>query len=177
MAQLGLSDYDADILVSEKAVADYYEQALDAGADAKSAANWMINNLFALMNAESLSNEDIFTLKITPTQFADLIKLYDNKVINKKAAGKVLDEMFANGGEPQAIVDEKGLAQVSDPSKIEPIIADVLANNDNLVQGYLGGKENLFGALMGQSMKAMKGKGDPQVVKDVLGKLLEAKRE
>jgi len=177
MDEMGLSAYDADILVSEKSVADYYEQVLAEGADPKSAANWMLNNLFGLMNADSISNEDIFTLKITPAQFAALVKLYDGKTINKQAADEVLKTMFADGGEPEAVVKAKGLAQVSDESAIEPVIAGVLADNDDMVQGYLSGKDKLFGALMGKSMKAMKGKGDPQVVREILERLLETKRD
>ncbi len=175
--ELGLSAYDADILVGEKAVADYYEQVLAEGVDAKATANWMNNNLFALMNADNISSEDIFSINVTPKGLAALITLAEDNVVNNKGAKTVLEEMFANGGEPQAIVEEKGLAQISDTSEIEPIIADVLENNPDLVERYVGGADNLFGALMGQSMKAMRGKGDPQVVKSVLGDLLQAKRD
>jgi len=175
--ELGLSAYDAEILVGEKAVAEYYEQVLAEGADAKAAANWMNNSLFALMNAENIAAEDIATIKVTPKSLAALIALVEKNIINNKGGKTVLEEMFANGGEPKDIVDAKGLAQISDTSEIEPVIAGVLDDNPDLLQRYVDGADNLFGALMGASMKAMRGKGDPQVVKEVLGKLLKQKRD
>ncbi len=176
MNGLGITAYEADILVGEKAAADYFEAAVAAGAEAKSVSNWMLNNLFAMMNADNVSTEDIATIQVQPEQLAALVKLYDEKVINKKGADTVLQELFTNGGDPAAIVEAKGLKQVSDVSSIEPIIAEVVGKNDALVQRYVEGEDKVFGALMGQSMKAMKGKGDPQVVKELLQKLLDEKR-
>lgn len=176
MQDMGLSAYDADVLVGEKAVADYYEAVLETGADPKSVANWMMNNLFSLMGADSVSTEDIFEIQVTPQMFGELVKLYDNKTVNKGGADTVLKELWTNGGDPAQIVEAKGLAQVSDESALEPIINEVLDNNGKLVARYMDGEDKVFGALMGQSMKALKGKGDPQVVKDILTRILTEKR-
>ncbi len=176
MDELGLSAYDADILVGEQAISDYYEKVLAEGVAAKSAANWMITSLFAEMNKDNVSTEDIDTIKINPQQFGALVKLYDNNVVNKNAAEKVLKEMYTNGGDPATIVEEKGLAQVSDTSVIEPVIQEVIDSNGKMVTRYYDGEEKLFNALFGQCMKALKGKGDPQVVRQLLNDLLEAKR-
>ncbi len=172
MDELGLSAYDAAQLVAEKSIADFYEGALSAGADAKATANWITGSLFAVMNANEVSREDIDHIKITPAQFGALVKLVSDGTLNKGTATTVLEAMWASGDDPAQIVDEKGLAQVSDSSLIETTIQDVLARNEAMVQRYRGGEEKLFGALMGQSMKALKGQGNPQVVRETLQKLL-----
>jgi aspartyl-tRNA(Asn)/glutamyl-tRNA(Gln) amidotransferase subunit B len=177
MDELGLSAYDADILVSDKAVANYYEEVLEQRIDAKTAVNWMLNSLFGLMNDDSISNEDIFDIKVSPKALAEIINLVEGKEINKKGGETVLKELFANGGEPIAIVKAKGLKQVSDASAIEPIIDEAISKNDALVQRYIEGDERVFGAMMGQCMKALKGKGNPQVVKEILTERLTALRE
>ncbi|MEO1444539.1 MAG: Asp-tRNA(Asn)/Glu-tRNA(Gln) amidotransferase GatCAB subunit B, partial [Chloroflexota bacterium] len=177
MDELGLSAYDADILVSEKAVANYYEQVLAQDIDAKIAANWMLNSLFGLMNEDSVSAEDIFEIKVTPQGLAAIVNLVEGNTINRKGGETVLKEMFENGGDAEAIVEAKGLKQVSDASAIEPLIDEVLGNNEKLVQRYVEGDERVFGALMGQCMKALKGKGNPQVVKEILTARLTALRE
>ena len=176
MDELGLSAYDAGVLVSEKAVADYYEAVIATGAEAKASANWMTTNLFSLMNNDSIASEDIATTKVAANQFGELVKLVDNKTINKGSAVKVLELMWASGGDPATIVEDQGLAQVSDMSAIEPIVADVLNNNADLVERFIEGDSRVFGAMMGQCMKALKGKGNPQVVKELLTEMLEARK-
>jgi aspartyl-tRNA(Asn)/glutamyl-tRNA(Gln) amidotransferase subunit B len=176
MSQLGLSRYDASVLVADQAIAHYYEAALDAGADAKSTANWIISSLFSLMNKAGVERENIEHTKISPQQFAALVKLVDDGTLNKGTGMTVLSEMWETGETPEKIVSEKGLAQVSDTSVIEQAIAQVLDENAGMVQEYLGGKEKLFGALMGNAMKALKGQGNPQVVKELLTRLIEARR-
>jgi aspartyl-tRNA(Asn)/glutamyl-tRNA(Gln) amidotransferase subunit B len=101
--------------------------------------------------------------------------LVEDGTLNKGTATSVLDDMWATGADPAAIVAEKGLAQVSDSGVIKTTIQEVLAQNDAMVQRYLGGEEKLFGALMGQAMKALKGQGNPQVVKEALQKVLAEK--
>lgn len=176
MSQLGLSAADASILVGEKAVAEFFDLAVTAGADPKMCAKWMINNLFSLMNNASVSTEDILNTQVTPQRFAELLKLVEKKQINQASGLKVLEIIWNNGGEPVEIVKVQGLAQVSDTSAIEPIVADVIANNEKLVARYLDGEEKVLGAMMGQCMKALKGKGDPQIVREILARLLDAKR-
>jgi aspartyl-tRNA(Asn)/glutamyl-tRNA(Gln) amidotransferase subunit B len=168
MDSLGLSDYDASQLVTEKAVADYYEAMLADGADSKSAANWLTVSLFGLLNKEGVSREDIDTISISPAQLAALVKLVDGDKLNKGSAEKVLAIMLETGDDPEAIMEREGLAQVSDASAIADTIDKVLADNDGMVQGYLNGKDKLFGALMGKTMGAFGGKANPQIIREVL---------
>ena len=123
-----------------------------------------------------MTGEEIDQIKITPQQFASLVKLYTSKSINKGSADKVLKEMWANGGEPADIIATHGLAQVSDTSLIVEAVQKVLSEQAEMVQGYLSGKDKLFGALMGMCMKALQGKGDPALIKEVLNEQLEQKR-
>ncbi len=176
MNELGLSRYDASVLVAERAVADYYEAALAAGANPKSTANWMLGNLFSLLNSSGIDREAIDSIRIAPGAFAALVRLVDEGTINKATGVVVLAEMWETGGDPERIVSEKGLAQISDTSVVEAAIAQVLAENEGWVQEYLDGKEKLFGPLMGKVMTALKGQGNPAVVKDLLAKALEARR-
>ena len=173
VSTLGLSAYDAAQLVAEKSIADFYEGVLAAGADAKSGANWILGNLFAVMNANEVSREEIDHIKITPVQFGALVKLVDNGTINKGTAASVLDEMWVNGADPDKIVAEKGLVQVSDSSVIDNALREVLAANEATVERYRGGEAKVFGALMGEAMRALKGQGNPQVVRETLQKLLD----
>lgn len=173
-AQLGLSHYDASVLVAEKAVADYFESVLAAGADAKQVTNYITSQLFGLMNKAHIEREDIASIKIQPTQLAALIALVDDGTISQNIAVKVLGDMFETGDDPSAIVEAQGLAQVSDSTVIGETLDKVLADNDDMVQGYLSGKDKLFGALMGKAMGAFKGKGNPQIIRQQLQEKLDA---
>ncbi len=176
MDELGLSDYDASALVAEKSIADFYEAALTAGAEAKAAANWITGSLFAVMNSSGVSREDIDQIQITPAQFGDLVKLVSDGTLNKGTAATVLEAMWDSGADPSAIVEERGLAQVSDSGLIDSTVQQVLADNAAMVQRYLDGEDKLFGALMGQCMKALKGQGNPAVVREALQAALSAKQ-
>lgn len=173
---LGLSHYDAMVLCLDQSVSHYYEAALAAGANAKSAANWIITSLFSQMNAAGIDREQIGETKISAQQFAALVKLVDGGTLNKGTAATVLAEMWETGADPAKIVEEKGLAQVSDTSAISAIVAQVLEENAAVVARYLGGEEKLFGSLMGQCMKALKGKGNPAVVTELLKQQIETRK-
>ena len=177
MDELGLSAYDASILVMEKEVAHYYEDVLTAGADPKRASNWITSNLFGLMNNDSVPREDIANTRIPAANLAELIKLVEDSTINNNTAVIVLAKMWESGDKAGDIVEREGLAQVSDTGVIGDIIAQVLADNDKMVQQYLGGKDKLFGALMGKSMGALKGQGNPQLVREMLQEKLDAMKE
>ncbi|MFZ4815526.1 MAG: Asp-tRNA(Asn)/Glu-tRNA(Gln) amidotransferase subunit GatB [Phototrophicaceae bacterium] len=166
--QFGLTAYDADVLVGEKAVADYYESAVTTGANPKSIANWILGSLFALMNTEGASPEDIASIRVTALALGELVKLVENKTVNKGSAEQVLKILWDNGGDPSDVVAREGLAQVSDTSAITAAIESVLASSAPMVARYKGGEEKVFGALMGQCMKALQGKGDPQVIREML---------
>ena len=172
--ELGLTPYDANVLVTEKAVADFYEAVLNDGADAKSAANWITTSLFGLFNKEGIERENIGSTNIRAESFAELIKSVDGGTLNKNSGEKVLTLMLETGDSSAAIIEREGLAQVNDESVIEATIDEVLTQNDKMVQDYLGGKDKLFGALMGKSMGAFKGKGNPQVIQRILRTKLDA---
>jgi aspartyl-tRNA(Asn)/glutamyl-tRNA(Gln) amidotransferase subunit B len=177
MREKGLSKYDGSVLVAEQAVAHYYEDVLAAGANPKAAANWLIGSLFGLMNKANVEREAIATTKVSAQNLGKLVKLVDDGTLNKNTAATVLAEMWETGQEPSTIVQAKGLAQVSDSSAIESAVAQAMEANADMVQRYLGGEEKLFGPLMGKVMATFKGQGNPAVIKEVLTKLLQAKRQ
>lgn len=176
MDAFGLSEYDARQLVAEQAVAHYYEDVLAAGAEPKAAANWILGGLFTTMNANGVGREEIEHTRISAAQFAALVRLVEDGTLNKGTAADVLAEMWGSGADPQRIVAERGLAQVSDLGAIEAAVDAVLAANPDTVQGYLAGRDKLFGALMGQAMRALDGKGNPQAVTAALRRRLDALR-
>lgn len=174
--EFGLTPYDASVLVMDQAIAHYYEAVLAEGANPKSAANWILGGLFSLMNANDVPREEIEQTRISPRQFAALVRLVDEGRLNKGAATSVLSIMWAEGGDPAQIMEARGLAQVSDSGAISAAVEQTLAANEALVQRYLNGEEKLFGALVGACMKTLAGKGDPKVVNDLLRRALAARR-
>jgi aspartyl-tRNA(Asn)/glutamyl-tRNA(Gln) amidotransferase subunit B len=179
IADYGLSDYDAGVLVADKSVADYYEAAVAATAaggeaDPKAVANWVTGELFRLMKE---SGQKIDAVSVSPQALAELIGLVEDGAINQTTGKEVLEEMFASGHPARQIVEERGLAQISDTAALEQAVTQVLDENPGQVSKYLGGKEQLLGWLMGQVMKATKGKANPQVVRELLRTQLEARRE
>ncbi|MCA9904981.1 MAG: Asp-tRNA(Asn)/Glu-tRNA(Gln) amidotransferase subunit GatB [Anaerolineae bacterium] len=175
MDELGLSHYDANIITIEQAVAHYYEAALAAGGQAKTTANLLIGNLFSLCNRDSLEREDIPT-RISAEKLAKLAKLVDAGTINKNTAATLVVEMWDTGGDPERIVQDKGMAQVSDTTEVSAAVDEALAAAGDLVARYAAGEDKLFGPIMGKVMGALKGRGNPQVVKELLAQKLEALR-
>ena len=181
MRDFGLSGYDAMVLTRDRATAEYFEQVVAAlspdaqtqKAAAKSAANWVTGELFRLMSAAGAGIEDV---KITPAQLAGLIQLVDSKTININTARQVFEEMFASGQDARAIVEGKGLAQVSDEAALSKVVEDALNANPQQVQSYLAGNEKLFQFLVGQTMKLTKGKGNPQMLQSLLKAALDKRR-
>jgi len=172
--QMGLSDYDASKLAEDRLVAEWFDEVVTAGAEAKAAANWIINNLSALMNEHK---QEIGEIQVTPQGLAELVALVKKDTISNNTAKQVLIDMFTSGKSAQSIVDQKGLAQVSDTGMLEGVIAEILANNQDSVQAYLGGKTKLRGFFVGQIMRATKGKANPKLVNQMLEAALEAQRE
>ena len=166
----GLTAYDAGVLVAERATADYFE-TVAAGRDAKQAANWVMGELFGLLNRVGRSIED------SPVPAAALGRLLDliaDNTINGKIAKEVFDAMAESGADPLAIVEARGLRQVTDGSAIDAAAAAVLAANPDKVAEFRSGKDKLFGFFVGQTMKALAGKGNPALVNAALQKLLRA---
>ncbi len=175
--QLGLSAYDAMVLTLDKAVAQYYEEVLAHGVPAKSAANWMTGDIFRLLNDHKIERENIASIAATPAHIAKLIQLVESGQINANTARKdVLPLVWAEGQDPEAIVKEKGLAQVSDEGALAAGVAQVIAENADMVQSYLGGREQAINALFGKAMSMFKGKANPAIVKSLLQAQLDALR-
>ena len=173
----GLGDYDAGVLVSDRAIADYYEATVGAAAsaaDPKTVANWVTGALFRLMKE---SGQEIGEIAVSPQALAELIGLVQEGTINLNTGKDVLAEMFATGRSGREIVAERGLAQISDTAALERIVAQVLDENPEQVDRYLGGTHKVLGWLMGQVMRATRGKANPQAVRELLQARLEARRD
>ena len=162
--QYDLSDYTAKLLVEEKAIADYFEQAVTAepSLPAKSIANWISGELFGLMNQAGV---DATELKVPPEALAGLVNLVSQGQINQDTARKVLAEMFASGEGAEEIVIKRGLGQVSDVEAIARMVKAVLAEYPNEAAAYLSGKTGVANFLFGQVMKKAQGKANPQIVR------------
>ncbi|MES2012773.1 MAG: Asp-tRNA(Asn)/Glu-tRNA(Gln) amidotransferase subunit GatB [Pseudomonadota bacterium] len=170
-AQYALSGYDASALTTSRALADYFVAAVDAGAEAKQAANWVMGSVSAKLNAEDKAIHDS---PVSAPQLAQLLKRIADATISNNAAKQVFEAMWAGEADVDAIIEAKGLKQVSDTGAIEAIIDEVLAANAAMVEEYKAGKEKAFNALVGQAMKASKGKANPAQVNDLLKKKLTA---
>jgi aspartyl-tRNA(Asn)/glutamyl-tRNA(Gln) amidotransferase subunit B len=168
MAEYGLPPYDAAVLVAEQVTADYFE-AVANGRDAKLAANWVMGDLFAALNRSGRTVEE------SPVRAAALGRLLDliaDGTINGRIAKEVFEAMVETGEAPDAIVERKGLRQVTDTGAIDAAVVSVLAANADKLAEYRAGKDKLFGFFVGQVMKAMAGKGNPALVNEALKRLL-----
>ena len=162
---LGLSIYDARVLTDERAMAEYFEAAVAAGADAKAVSNWVTGDIAAFVNANRLS---IAELPLKPEQLAEMVQLIDGGVISGKIAKELLPELLAQGGSPKAIVEAKGLGMISDPAAITASVEGVLAAHPAEVEAFRGGKTKLQGFFVGQLMKQTGGKADPKLANQIL---------
>jgi aspartyl-tRNA(Asn)/glutamyl-tRNA(Gln) amidotransferase subunit B len=175
----GVRRSEATVLSSESLVASFFEQAVAAyGAQEgkpQRLATWMTGELFRLLYADGDGQDlrQIAAIQIAPAQFAALLQLVDDKVINPNTGKKVLDLMYATGDDPQAIVEREGLAMVSDTGVIDEAIAEIFAANAPALARFRGGEEKLFGFFMGQVMRATKGKADPAAAKARLEELIK----
>jgi len=167
--QYGLSAFDASNLTSSRAMADYFEATVEAGAPSKQSANWIMGDLQALL-AEAKCT--IAGGKIAPAHLAAMIALIEEGTISGKIAKELLPEMFTTGKDPKTIVEEKGLVQISDSAMLETLAAEVIAANPGPVADYRSGKKQAMGFLIGQMMKATKGKGNPKLINAILVKAL-----
>ena len=167
--EYGLPEYDADMLTQSRSMAGYFEEATRLSNQPKTVSNWMMGELMRLLNADAKEIDDS---PIKPDRLAGLIKMIDNGVISIKIAKTVFEEMYKNGKDAEAVVQEQGLVQVSDTGAIEAIIDDVVKANPGQAADYRSGKDKLFGFFVGQVMKASKGKANPDVVNQLLKKKL-----
>ena len=169
MEAFGLSQFDAQVLISEKAISDFFDAGAKLTTTPKLLANWIISELLREL---SVANIGISDSKITPKSLAEMIDLINKKTISGKIAKTVFSEMFKTGKAPVVIVKEKGLIQVTDESIIEDFVDRAIADNPSQVEEYKGGKKNILQYFVGQVMKLSRGKANPQaVVKLIKGKL------
>ncbi len=166
--ELGLTKYDAEVLCENKEVAEFFEVA-HQGVDAKKVANWMMGDFFAMLNKKGL---DIANSPVSAQNLGKLVKLVSDNVINGKTAKDVFEIMAETGDNPEKIVEEKGLKQVTDSAEIEKIVDEIITNSQANVQAYQNGKIGLFGWFVGQVLKATQGKANPQVVNELIKKKL-----
>ena len=166
----GLSDYDAGIITSSRAMAEYFDEAVKIGADAKLVANWIMSDLSKNLNAENLTIENS---PVDAKRLAEMILLIQKGTISGKIAKTVFVEMWKSKDSPEKIVSDKGLVQITDTGEIEKIVDEVIEKNPKIVEEYRGGKKKAIGALVGQIMKLTKGKANPQMVNQLLAKKLD----
>lgn len=160
-----LPAYDAQVLTQQKAMSDYFEQGLAAGAPAKPLSNWLMGEVNGYLNA---NDKEITEIPMTPQALGKMIALIEKGTISSKIAKKVFKELIENGGDPEQIVKDKGLVQISDEGEIRTMVNDVLDGNEQSITDYKNGKDKAIGFLVGQVMKASRGKANPQIVNKLL---------
>ena len=165
ISDFGLPTYDAGVLTSDLAIANYFDAVVAAGAEPKSASNWIMGDVLAYLNNRNLS---IAESPVSPQRLAGLIAEIAAETISIKQAKDVLQVMFGTGKDAKTVIREQGMEQISDASTLTPIIDEVIANNEKSVSDYLNGKEKALGALVGQTMKATKGKANPGLVNKLI---------
>jgi aspartyl-tRNA(Asn)/glutamyl-tRNA(Gln) amidotransferase subunit B len=166
----GLSLYDASVLTASRPVADYYEAVAAKAQNPKAAANWVMGDILRIVNDRKIAVADC---PVTPTMLAEMLDLIENDTISGKIAKAVMEEMEATGKTPTAIVEEKGLVQITDTGAIETAVDDIIAANPDQVALYTGGNDKLIGWFVGQVMRATKGKANPGMVNRILARKLE----
>ena len=163
----GLSAYEADILVTDQAIADYFETAAAACGQPKLVCNWVLRDILGHLKEEKKALSDI---AVTPELLAELVTQIHTGVINSKAAQEVFAEMLATGKKPSDIIKEKGLEQIGSVDELEAIVKELVAKHPDNVAQFKAGKERMLGFFVGQAMKATKGKGNPKILTDLFKK-------
>ncbi len=163
--ELGLPEYDAGIITSSKTLSDFFESATKSCGNAKAVSNWIMTDIIRIAREKGIEYNE---LPFTPEQFAKLITLIDKGTISGSIAKKVFEEMVETGKEPEKIVEEKGLVQISDEGAIKEVVDKIIAANPQSVEDYKNGKDRALGFLVGQCMKEMKGKGNPQILNKLI---------
>ena len=165
ISEFELTDTEAEVIIADKAIADYFEKALNLYNQPKKISNWLAGDIMSELNLRNIS---ISQLQFLPEGLAELLNLIDNKTISGKMAKDVLKECIAKGKSPNVIVKEGGLRQISDESEIEGVINDVIISNDKAANDFKNGKENALTFLVGKVMQKTKGKANPAVVNKLL---------
>jgi aspartyl-tRNA(Asn)/glutamyl-tRNA(Gln) amidotransferase subunit B len=166
----GLPKYDAEVLTDEKAIADYFEATAELVQDKKLVSNWVMGEVLRVLKEKKI---DIVAFQMTPAALAELLGLITNNTISSKIAKEVFDDMLASGKFAKTIVAEKGLVQVSDTSIIEKTVDEIIAAHPKEAERYRNGEGKVFGFLVGQLMKATRGKANPKIANEILKKRLQ----
>lgn len=169
----GLPGYDAELISNSRPLAEFFETAVNLYGEAKTVANWVINELLRLVNQEGMAIE---TIKLLPDQLVKMLKMIDAGTISGKIAKTVFEAMFKSGKDPESIVQEKDLVQINDFEELKTIVADALDANPESVADYLRGKERALDFLVGRVMKETKGRANPGMVNQLLREELERRR-
>ena len=169
--ELGLGDYEAGIIVGNKSMARFFDKCVELGGNVKAVANWLQGDIMKVVKEKDITFDDI---NFTPEDLNELASIVDKGTISITAAKKVLAKMFETSNKPSAIVDELGLAQISDEGAIEAMVNSVLDQNPQSFEDYKNGKTRALGFLVGMVMKESKGKGNPQLINKMILERLEA---
>ena len=168
--ELGLSEYDSQIISSSKSMADFFDASVEKTKNYSLLSNWLIGEISAYLNKEQI---EIHESKLTADKVAMLINRIDDQTISGKIGKSIFEEMCISGSTPDEIIESQGLKQISDDGAIEEIIMTVINENPSQVEAYLGGKEKLFGFFVGQVMKLTEGKANPKAVNSILKEKLK----
>ncbi|HYF84555.1 MAG TPA: Asp-tRNA(Asn)/Glu-tRNA(Gln) amidotransferase subunit GatB [Clostridia bacterium] len=169
--EYGLPAYDAMVITASKALAEFYEECLAEYNNPKPVSNWVMGELLRLLNDKKL---DIEHVKFPPAYLAELLKLVEDSTISGTAAKQVFEAMFESGKEPKVLVKEMGLEQINDKDAIFGIVRQIIEENPKSVKDYKEGKDRAMGFLVGQTMKASKGKGNPQIISKIIKDIIDS---
>lgn len=169
VAEYGIPEYDAGVLAADKRVGDFFEAVARGSGNAKAASNWIMTEMLRLLSEQEM---DISEVRITPAALADVIGLVDAGALNSNSAKDVFAEIFAEGGDPKAIVEAKGLTQVSDSGAIEALVQQAIDANPQSAEDFRNGKTRAAKFLVGQVMRLSKGKANPRMVGEMIARLL-----
>lgn len=170
VAQFGLPAYDAGMITGQKALADFFEEAVALGGAPKEVANWIMGEVLRTLKEKALEAKQ---MPLTPATLVKLLELVKQGKINRNTAVEVFAAIWDTDGDPEAYVKEHGLEQVSDAGLVESVVEQVFADNPKSIADYQAGKQKAFGFLVGQTMKQLKGKADPKVVNQIIREKLE----
>ncbi|RDY70547.1 Asp-tRNA(Asn)/Glu-tRNA(Gln) amidotransferase subunit GatB [Halobacillus trueperi] len=163
--ELKLPEYDAMVLTNNKELSDFFEETIAEGADVKQASNWLMGEVSAYMNKHY---KELHELELTPASLAKMIQLIEDGTISSKIAKKVFTELVEKGGDPEKIVKDKGLVQISDEGQLTEIVVGIMDNNPQSIEDFKNGKDKALGFLVGQVMKETKGQANPPMVNKII---------
>jgi aspartyl-tRNA(Asn)/glutamyl-tRNA(Gln) amidotransferase subunit B len=164
MSEFGLNEYDANIIIKERSYADYFEECVHLGIDAKMAANYLITNIIAILSKEDITLKDFY---LTPSLLKQILDAYRSGKISSKQAKEIFNKSLSERKEPKNFISDD-FAQISDNKELSVLIDNILANNKDQIEAYKNGKTNLFDYFVGQVMKETKGKANPVMTKEIL---------